>query len=164
MSVDDLSGRPVVGKRLRFTFRSRATIQAFRAWLHARQGRAVPFWLSSGQSDVEVTRPIHAADQHLAVRNIGYARYLASPTIRRDVAIRVAGGAVHYRRITGATEISEDEELLTLDSGLGVTIPLSRVLQVSFLDLVRLEADAQELFWETDGIVQAVLEVLTVQE
>jgi len=164
VSVDDLSGRPVVGKRLRFTFRSRATIQAFRAWLHARQGRAVPFWLSSGQSDVEVTRPIHAADQHLAVRNIGYARYLASPTIRRDVAIRVAGGAVHYRRITGATEISEDEELLTLDSGLGVTIPLSRVLQVSFLDLVRLEADAQELFWETDGIVQAVLEVLTVQE
>lgn len=164
VSVDDLSGQPVVGKRLCFTFSNRATIQAFRAWLHARQGRAVPFWLSSGQSDVEVTRPIHAADQHLAVKNIGYARYLASPTIRRDVAIRVAGGAVHHRRITGANEISEDEELLTLDSTLGLTTSLARVLQVSFLDLVRLEADAQELFWETDGIVQVVLEVRTVQE
>jgi len=164
VNIDDLSGHPVVGKRLRFTFSNRATIQAFRAWLHARQGRAVPFWLSSGQSDVALTRPINAADQHLAVKNIGYARYLASPTIRRDVAIRVAAGAVHYRRITGAAEISEDEELLTLDSMLGVTIPLARVLQVSFLDLVRLEADAQELFWETDGIVEAVLEVRTVQE
>jgi hypothetical protein len=38
------------------------------------------------------------------------------------------------------------------------------VLRISFLDLVRLEADAQELFWETDGIVQAVLEVRTVKE
>ena len=164
VSVDDLIGLPVVGKRLRFTFRDRAKIHAFRAWLHARQGRAVPFWLSSGQSDVEVTRPIHAADQHLAVRNIGYARYLASPTIRRDVAIRVAGGSVHHRRITGANEISEDEELLTIDAPLGLAIPLSRIGRVSFLNLVRLEADAQELFWETDGIVQAVLEVRTVPE
>ncbi len=49
VTLDDLSGQPVVGKRLQFTFRDRATIQAFRAWLHARQGRAVPFWLSSDQ-------------------------------------------------------------------------------------------------------------------
>jgi hypothetical protein len=164
VTLDDLSGQPVVGKRLRFTFRERATIQAFRAWLHARQGRAVPFWLSSGQSDLEVTRPIHAADQHLTVQNIGYARYLASPTIRRDVAIRVTGGTVHRRRLTGASEISDDEELLTLDAGLGVTLAVQDVLRISFLDLVRLEADAQELFWETDGIVQAVLEVRTVKE
>jgi hypothetical protein len=164
VTIDDLSGHPVVGKRLRFTFSNRATIQTFRAWLHARQGRAVPFWLSSGQSDVEVTRQINAADQHLTVRNLGYARYLASPTIRRDVAIRVTGGAAYLRRITGATEISEDEELLTIDAPLGIAIPLSRVLRVSFLNLVRLEADAQELFWETDGIVQAVLEVRTVPE
>jgi hypothetical protein len=164
VTVDDLSGHPVVGKRLRFTFGDRATIHAFRAWLHARQGRAGPFWLSSGQSDVEVTRPIHAADQHLAVKNIGYARYLASPTIRRDVAIRVAGGPVYRRRITGATEISADEELLTIDAPVGVAIPLSRVLRVSFLNLVRLEADAQDLFWETDGLVQAVLDVRTVKE
>lgn len=164
VTIDDLSGQPVLGKRLRFTFSNRATIQAFRAWLHARQGRAVPFWLSSGQSDVALTRPINAADQHLTVRNLGYARYLASLTIRRDVAIRVTGGAVYHRRITGATDISEDEELLTIDAPLGLAIPLSRIGRVSFLNLVRLEADAQELFWETDGIVQAVLEVRTVRE
>ena len=164
VTIDDLSGQPVVGKRLRFTFSNRATIQAFRAWLHARQGRAVPFWLSSGQSDVALTRPINAADQHLTVRNIGYARYLASPSIQRDVAIRVAGVSAYHRRITGATEISEDEELLTIDAPVGVAIPLSRIVRVSFLNLVRLEADAQELFWETDGIVQAVLEVRTVPE
>ncbi|MEF8736816.1 MAG: hypothetical protein V5B35_09550 [Candidatus Accumulibacter necessarius] len=164
VTLDDLSGHPVVGKRLRFTFCDRATIQAFRAWLHARLGRAVPFWLSSDQSDAVLTRPIHAADQHLTVRNLGYARYLASPMIRRDVAIRVAGGSVYLRRITGATEISEDEELLTIDSTLGVTLAVQDVLRISFLNLVRLEADAQELFWETDGIVQAVLEVRTVKE
>jgi hypothetical protein len=164
VTLDDLSGHPVVGKRLRFTFGNRATIQAFRAWLHARLGRAVPFWLSSGQSDVEVTRQINAADQHLAVKNIGYARYLASPTIRRDVVIHATGGRADYRRITGGTEISADEELLTLDSSLGVTLALQDVLRISFLDLVRLDADAQELFWETDGIVQVVLEVRTVKE
>lgn len=164
VTLDDLSGHPVVGKRLRFTFGNRATVQAFRAWLHARQGRAVPFWLSSGQSDVEVIRPIHAADQHLSVKNIGYARYLGSPTIRRDLVIHATGGRTDYRRITGGSEISADEELLTLDSTLGVTLAVPDVLRISFLDLVRLEADAQELFWETDGIVQAVLEVRTVKE
>jgi hypothetical protein len=164
VTLDDLSGHPVVGKRLRFTFGNRATIQAFRAWLHARLGRAVPFWLSSGQSDVEVTRPIHAADQHLSVKNIGYARYLATPTIRRDLVIHATGGRTDYRRITGGSEISADEELLTLDSTLGVMLAVQDVLRISFLDLVRLEADAQELFWETDGIVQAVLEVRTVKE
>ncbi len=76
----------------------------------------------------------------------------------------MTGGPVYRRRITGATEISDDEELLMLDSAIGVTIPLSRVLRVSFLNLMRLEADAQKLFWETDGIVQAVLEVRTVKE
>jgi hypothetical protein len=124
----------------------------------------VPFWLSSGQSDVEVTRQINAADQHLAVKNIGYARYLASPTIRRDVVI----GQPAVGRIAGASRAGPrsrtDEELLTLDSSLGVTLALQDVLRISFLDLVRLEADAQELFWETDGIVQAVLEVRTVKE
>jgi len=164
VTIDDLSGHPVVGKRLRFTFGNRATIQAFRAWLHARLGRAVPFWLSSGQSDVALTRPIHAADQHLSVKNMGYARYLASPTIRRDLVIHATGGRTDHRRITGGSEISADEELLTLDSSLGVTLAVQDVLRISFLDLVRLDADAQELFWDTDGIVQAVLEVRTVKE
>lgn len=160
---DDLTGQPVVLKKLIFFFRSRAAITAFRAWLHARMGRAVPFWLVSGQSDAQVTRMINAADGHITVKNMGYARYIASPALRRDLAIRTTGGQVYRRRITGATEISEDEELLTLDATLGVTLQVQKVAMVSFLDLVRLEADAQELYWETDGIVRAALEVRTAK-
>lgn len=163
VTYDDLTGQPVVLKKLLFFFRSRAAITAFRAWLHARTGRAVPFWLASGQSDAQVTRMINAADGHITVKNMGYARYIASPALHRDLVIRTTGGQVYRRRITGATEISEDEELLTLDATLGVTIQVQKVAMVSFLDLVRLDADAQELFWETDGIVRAALDVRTVR-
>lgn len=163
VTYDDLTGQPVVLKKLLFFFRTRAAITAFRAWLHARMGRAVPFWLVSGQSDAQVTRMINAADSHITVKNMGYARYIASPTLRRDLVIRTTGGQVYRRRITGATEISEDEELLTLDATLGVTLQVQKVAMVSFLDLVRLEADAQELFWETDGIVRAALDVRTAK-
>jgi hypothetical protein len=161
---DDLAGQPILLQKLLFYFENRSAIAGFRSWLHARMGRAVPFWLPTFGTDIIVTRNIATADQSVTVQNMGYARYIASPALRRDIVIRTVGGQVYRRRITGATELSDDEEILTLDNALGISLSAVKILRVSFLNLVRLESDAIELFWETDALVRVGFETRTVKD
>jgi len=71
--------------------------------------------LPTFESDLEVSRTVAATDAGLIVRNVGYARFVAADPLRRDLRLLTTAGTFH-RRITGANEISEDEELLSLDA------------------------------------------------
>jgi hypothetical protein len=158
---DDESGKPKIGRRLEWLLTDRPQVTAFRGWLAARAGRANPCWLPTFESDIHVTRTVAATDAGLVVENTGYARFINADPIRRDIEIVTTSGTF-YRRVTGAFDLSEDEELISLDAALGVTLEPSHFIRVSWLELSRLDQDAVEIHWETDRVARVLLATRTL--
>lgn len=153
--VDDLSGLAAQLKSWHWLFKTRAEIVAFRGWLAARAGRRVPFWSISQAVDMEVVLAIGSSDISITIRNIGYQRFLDGRADRRHLAILTTSGTTYYRRITGATEIDDDTEQLTLDSPFGVGLQPADIRSVRFMHLTRLETDAIEIEWHHLGVAEA---------
>lgn len=152
--VDDLSGLASLLKSWHWTLKSRPEIVALRGWLAARAGKRVPFWSASQAVDLEVTAAIGASDSSITVRNVGYARYLNGRSDRRHIVIGTLAGVRYYRAITGASEIDDDYELLSIDTALGATLQPGDIVDVRFLHLVRLESDEVELEWHTTEVAE----------
>lgn len=147
--VLDESGAPAISQSLRFTATGRAAIDTWRQRLHLLRGRHLGVWVPSWAEDFKVVATIGASDLAMDVESCGYTRYVAQGTLRRDVRIQTASGAVFYRRITGSSELSATVERLNLDTALGVTLAPGEVAMVSFLHHLRNAADAVEIAWWT---------------
>lgn len=152
--VDDLSGLASLLKSWHWTLKSRDEIVALRGWLAARAGKLVPFWSASQAVDLEVTAAIGASDSSITVLNVGYARYLNGRSDRRHIVLTTMSGVRYYRAITGASEIDDDYELLSIDTALGATLQPGDIVDVRFLHLVRLESDEIELEWHTTEVAE----------
>lgn len=163
-AIDDLSGIATVRRAQRWLLHGRAAIAAFRAWLAARAGRLTAFWLPSHQADLKVISPIGAFDSAITVENRGYATNVPGAVGRRDILIVTSAGSRYYRRITGATALTEATESLAIESALGVPLLPEEIRQVSFLRLVRLESDAVEIAHQTDDTAEVTLSLKSIKE
>jgi hypothetical protein len=143
--VDDPSGFSIQSRTHAWLLGDRQETADFRAWLAARAGRLVPFWLASGQEDLEVVATIADTASSLTIVAQGYADYVAAAVGRRDVVIVAIDGQRFYRRITSAQPNGDGTETVVIDSPLGVTLTAAEIAMVSFLRFVRLAADAVEI-------------------
>lgn len=146
---DDEAGGPIRQQSHRWMLSGRAEIHAFRQWLYARQGRLVDFWLPSWADDLRLVASAGSGATQIDVENCGYTGRVAQDIGRRDIRIELASGASITRRITASTVVSASVERLTVDSALGTAIAPDDVVRTSFLDRVRLDADAAEVAWWT---------------
>lgn len=161
--VDDLTGYPDIVRPMRWLVGTRAEAKALRRWVHARAGRAVPFWLPTWREDLEQTQTLAALGTQLTVRHVEFSRFVAGRPARRDLMIIHTNGSTFFRRVLSASEINDDEEGLTLDASLGV-IANPGDLRISFLDLVRLDTDTVEVVWETDQVASVSVLCRTVEQ
>ncbi len=161
-TFDDESGSPKIGRKLTWLLTDRSNVSVYRGWLAARAGRVNPCWLPTFESDLEVVSTMAATDAGITVQNVGYARFVNADILRRDILLHTTAGTFH-RRITGAHEISDEEELLSLDTPLGVTLQPEQFLQVSYLELARLDQDTVELHWETDATARIQISTRTLR-
>lgn len=145
---------PVRIHQFRWVCNGRSAIDRLRRWLYARSGRLTPFWYPSQADDFTVTQPIGSTSTQITVTHTGYALFAKQQTGRKDIRIQTVAGAVYYRRIVDASEWSASEEILQIDSALGVTLQPSDIRMVSFLSLCRLNQDRIEIAWVTDQIAQ----------
>lgn len=159
---DDLSGHPSTVRTHRVLLRDRADIAAWRAWLHARRGRAGAFWQPQWQQDLTPAAPVSAAASTLTVRALGAALY-ALEEGRRDIALlHRPTGQWRFRRVLGHFG-HDDVEVLTLDAPLGINAQPDDLF-VTWLCLSRLDADAIEIAWHTAAAAVAVYDIRSVRE
>jgi hypothetical protein len=148
---DDESGIPSARQRMRWTLTSRAEQDTYRRLLYALRGRRGSVWVPTWTDDLVLVATIASGASNIDVDWTGYTRQLNQDTGRRDVRIELASGTILYRRITGAVEVSATVERLSVDAVFPSTIEPADVVQVSFLTLARLDADAIELaHWTSD--------------
>jgi hypothetical protein len=152
IDVIDLPEIPLLRQTSGYTLVGRAEIMAFRALLFGLGGRWGSLWLPSWAADLRVTAAIGSADTTLDVAWSGISER-AIATNRRDIRIELADGTIVYRRITAAAALGDDEERLTLDAALGVVATVGEVALVSFLSLVRQDADVNLWrYWSADVV------------
>lgn len=157
-AVDDPSDQPIWLREQRWLLRDRADIAAFRGWLYAREGRRAPFWAATWGSELVLTAAVADNQQTLTIEAIGYPLYLQGKTGRGAFALQLRDGTWLFRRITGSADgPGAEEETLSFDGALGVAVQPGDVARFMLLALVRLEADAAEIAWETDAVARSTL-------
>jgi hypothetical protein len=133
----------------------RTEIQAYRDFIAARRGALVPVWVPTWNRDLEMDTDLAAGNVNLSISKIGYTKFMFTTVARRHIAFLLADGTRYYRKIIGASE-SSSNEVLTLDSSIGVPIP--KATMVAFLTLCRLAVDDPELTWHNRDVAEAVLD------
>lgn len=150
---EDEAGIPLVVHRLRWRLPSRADVDAWRRLAYALRGRQGAIWLPTWADDLQVVALIEQTATAIDVAHVDYTRMVSSATGRRDLRIELTDGTVYHRRVTGSAQLSATTERLVIDQALGRTVPAAEVAQVSFMALVRAEADQTELAYWTGDVV-----------
>lgn len=145
-----------------WTLTDRAEIAACRAWFALRKGRQRPFWVSSWRHDMVQAATLEAGNVNLVIEKTGYAKYQFPHLARRYLCFHMLDGSGirYYRKIDSASE-GATTETLVLSSALSASaaIPAGGCM-ISFLRLVRLDADDQELTWHSRDVAETMLELV----
>jgi len=118
-----------------------AELADLRAFLDARRGRAVPFWLPTFKHHFTLNTDHAGANTSLVVKFFGYASNMWPGTgARRHILFRSKAGTVFYRKALSAVNNGDGTESVVLDAALGQTVTVADWI-VGFLRLSRLEED-----------------------
>lgn len=158
--ADAQSGAPAPARPFLWTCLSRAAVAGLRAFLDARKGRCVPFWVPTYQQDLTLAADLGSGASSATIRWVGYALHLFPPGgARRHLALYEPGAALVYRRVTAATDPGTGlTESLALDSPAPRLFPAATTV-VSFLRLCRLDDDDVRIEWSGRGFAQAELRI-----
>jgi hypothetical protein len=154
VTVEDLTGAPVIRRTYTWTFSGRAAINTWKKWAAARAGRYRALWLPTWADDLELMLPVGATDTALRVRNTLSARYVGAHALRAAVRIELRTGQVFHRSVTGISELDATSESLGIDSALGIVVQPEDVRAIMWMPLARLDADTVEIVYETDSVAR----------
>lgn len=158
---DEQSPAPTPTRPFSWFASGRAEIAAMRAFLEARKGRAVPFWLPSFQWDLRLTEDL---TQTSVIATIQWCRYgeqmFGTTAARRHLALWDLGlGTMEYYRVEDTNDPGDEvTESLTVDPAAVRTYQANRTV-ISFLKLCRLELDQAEIRHHNGTIAEATINV-----
>ena len=159
---DEQSPAPAALRPFTWTALGRPQITVLRAFLDARLGRAVPFWLPSYQWDLELTEDVLEDAATATVRWVRYVQQMWGTTAaRRHVALWTLGdgSVMDYYRIEDADDPGDYlTESLTLDPVAIRDYPAATTV-VSFLKLCRLESDRVAISYPAGNVADATIEI-----
>lgn len=119
----------------------RAGLWATRRWLHARRGKQRSFWLPSWNTDLVLASDLHATDVSIAVRAMGYPVYYGVT----DIMVELLDGSLSFHRVLSGHMDASGDEILSLDSTLGIDASMGEVSRICFMRHVRFDTDSLEL-------------------
>jgi len=150
----DESGLPVTRQRFGYTFPDRADAQTFREFVYSVRGRLGAFYLPTFTEDLRLTADAAAGDTTLNVALVTYSGYIDQDPGRDAIRIALSGGAVVYAKITASTVLDADTEQLTISPAIPVAVTSANLECISFMPLVRFDADAVEFNWWTGEVAE----------
>jgi hypothetical protein len=159
--VADVPGVAMPELTVQMSATSRAEIAAFLGLLWTMCGRWQPVWVPSKALDLVLVEDVSAGDVVLAVEWSGLAD-AGLAEHRKDIRIELHDGAVFYRRVTAVAEAGAEQEVVALDSEIEVAFGVQDVAAISFMALMRQDADTNRLNWFDDRTVQTEMTLKAV--
>ena len=136
----------IISQNWGFYNNTRAGCWGFRQFLHSLYGMQGLCWAPTYKPDMIATDTIGAADTNFRIENIKLAVNMGLNDLRTDLAFIFSDGTILPREITGIVEADEDEEIISIDSALGVEVAVGGC-RICFLDKVRRASDAVTINW-----------------
>jgi hypothetical protein len=145
---------------LTFDCLDRETRWTVRKWLHSRKGKLKPFWVPTWNEDLTLEEDITAAGTTLVARPISYSLYYGI----KDIIIFLNDGSYFCRRILSASVNPSGQDLLSIDSSLGINVSLSSISRVCFLSHCRMDSDSVEIKHGYSGRASMSMPLVEVPE
>lgn len=162
--LEDNAGVPIPVYGFSWFMADRSAIAAFRTFVAARKGAAVPFWLPTWRQDLQLYSNAASIDTTLSIVNIGFTKHIWPNPARRFLAFILPDGTKIYRRITASADPGNGlYETITIDSAPGVALPASTTL-LSFLTLCRMAEDEVTIVWQSSNAAEAELSIVELPE
>jgi len=159
---DDRAQATITGRPFMWHAYTRAEVSVLRAFLLARRGRAVPFWVATDDADLIPTVAIGSTDTAITIKAAAYTQQCFARRARRRLAFNDRSrGATVYAKVTSAVDNGNGTETLTLSAAIGATIALPNLV-ISYLLLCRLGDDIANIRWETASVASAELHFVEV--
>jgi hypothetical protein len=134
-------------------------VEALRAFLDARRGRALPFWLPTWDEDLTLAAGAAAEATEISIAcpaDVGYDRLLWPPgECRRYLQLWTWGSSPSYHHVTGIGTAALGALPLTISPPLPAAI--TTACRVSFLRYCRLDTDAPKLAWQGPAYAECEL-------
>ncbi len=159
--ADEQAPAPATMRPFTWTAIGRDEIAVMCAFLDARKGRAVPFWLPSFQWDLALAADVAPNQSGATIRWVRYKQQMWGTTAaRRHLALWSLGdGTMDFCRITDATDPANYEtETLTLDPVSPREYTRARTV-LSFLKFCRLDDDRVEVSYPSLQVAEATIRV-----
>lgn len=141
---------------------SRAALLAVRRLLIAFNGPQKSFYIPTFDEDLLVTQDIGSASDKMTIENIGYTRFVQSREPKATFRITFTDGTDLERTVQSSTELSVDEEELTLDTTWGVTKTVAEIVRVEFYERVRIATPRVRIRHERIGSAKVSMPVVAV--
>jgi len=142
---------------------TKAECWTFRKFLHSLYGQQKCFWVPTFKPDLNLLETISPSDTSFNISNISLAKNMGLNSVRTHLAFIFPSGTIICKEILGITYSSETEEIISIDSGLGVEVAPGSCI-ISFLDKCRLASDSVELSWPMAGQNESFLNLTAVKE
>lgn len=155
----DLANQAIKSQKTGWLLHGRESHTWFRSLIYMLDGKRVPMWVPSFNSDLQLIADVLADSPTIEVEWCGYTQFGFGRHNRQDVRIQLSNGTVLYRRIVDASE-SGNSEFLELDESISSDIVLwEDVVKVSIMMLATLAHDEVEIEHDTsqDGNGEATL-------
>jgi hypothetical protein len=135
-------------------------VTALRAFLLARFGQLVPFWVPTWDQDLVMAIDAPSGSSTITIKSVFYTRFLFPDNARRYLALIPTSGAGpnQYVAITGSVDNGDGTESLTLAAELGADVMAANTM-VSFLTFARLDSDELAISWITTEYAEAVVAI-----
>ncbi|URA07008.1 hypothetical protein P9A47_gp40 [Xanthomonas phage Elanor] len=132
---------PIQGSQAAWSLDTRAALWPIRAWLDARRGRQVGFWMPSWNVDLVLTTPTLTTSTTITVRSVGFSSYNKTG----DIMILTTAGTMYFRRVINSAPGSPGFDVLQLESAIGVALQPSQIQAICLMTFNRLDADRIEI-------------------
>jgi hypothetical protein len=157
IEVIDKGGTALVGQEFPWWLDTHPVVTAFRAFILRRFGQLNSFWIPTWDQDVVLHRDVGSADISITIESVFYSRFFFPTESRRFIAfIPIDGSGNVYLKVTASADNGDGTETLTLEAPTGKNFAAASTM-VSFLTLVRLEADRVSIKWDSSDHAEALL-------
>jgi hypothetical protein len=157
MAVHDPIGRTAKSRTVSWFLRDTDEIADAEAFLAAREGRRVPFWLPTWHRDLTLASAASSGAATLSVTDVGYTANLYPLAHRKHLALIRSALSLECVAVTSAVDAGATETL-GVSPVLGADLATSAML--SFLLFVRLADDAQTIRYHARGLAELVFDVV----
>jgi hypothetical protein len=146
-----------IGRPYKFLLQGLQDIWNFRKFLHRRAGRLRPFWVPTFENNMRVAQTGELT-QSIEVYADDYREFAPE---RTHIGILLDDGTWLLRTVNAATASGTDTAVIGLDAP--ININASRIRQISFLGLKRLDADRVELQWNSNRVLECTVRMMEIQ-